>query len=111
VLMRWKWSWTIPSVGLALLGLWPQSPITEENYERIKKGMTQEQVSQILGPSWTQGIMLCSGPLGDRVDSDARIWSGTGNRIQVDFDNKGRVNAAVLSRRSVLEVVTEWLGW
>ena len=57
--------------------------ITEEQCERLQRGMTEEKVAEILG-----------GPPGDRWGSSSTWYGNQGSRIDVLFGDDGKITLA-----------------
>ncbi len=96
---RHKWK-LLALVGLVLAGVsafatWPRPDrITEENYFRIKQGMSRTEVEAILGPpgDYRNGPTTNAGPeylLYRRSRSED--WRGDTGVIRIEFDDSGRV--------------------
>ncbi len=70
------------------------SKITSENFDKIQSGMTQAEVTAILGdPTESSGIAL--GPVGGTTST----WKGNGRTITIQFVN-GKVIAKVFSGKN-----------
>jgi hypothetical protein len=84
--------------GVAAFVLWPRPDrITEENYYRIKEGMSRAEVEAILGPpgDYRNGPTTNAEPegrlflLSGGFCSDA--WRGDTGIIRIEFDRSGHV--------------------
>ena len=65
-----------------------QQGVTPENYSRIKRGMTFEQVVEILGRNYQKqrsGVSI--GDLELSVESDVYVWRQEQRQIIVEFDD------------------------
>jgi hypothetical protein len=83
-----------------IAALWPGSDqITRDNFKRIHRGMTRDDVRAILGPPGDRTtlptepapvfeVLFVDGPL---TDNDASEWTGNAGWIQLDFDARGKV--------------------
>ncbi len=70
----------------ALVLLRPPSPINPENFERIQVGMSEQEVTDLLGvPADTEGVL--------EQGMYSRDWNGPRYSILLDFDRDGRVRA------------------
>ena len=68
--------------------------ITQENYDKIKEGMSRAEVVAILGePTGSEMI----GQIND-TEVKAPIWQGRGMKILLGFDEKGKVIARRLDK-------------
>ena len=86
-------------VGLALLLcstllLGCASKITQENFEKIQSGMTQAEVTAILGEP-TESSSIGLGPFGGTTST----WKDGGRTITIQFVN-GKVFAKVFSGKN-----------
>ena len=100
-------------VGLALVALalaftdWALSlryGVTEENFQRIREGMTLQEVESILGRA------------GDQLPGWAYVWEGANWRILVGVGAEGRVTGKALLPQdeappNLLARLRAWLGW
>jgi hypothetical protein len=108
----WKWlrRWAVlmtllvvavaVAVGLVFL---PSNRVTRENCERIKEGMTEAEVRDILGKPWENSLLdpdepepetfwSASGTIKrSRLDVLAKRWDGNSLVVFVFFDADGRV--------------------
>jgi hypothetical protein len=76
----------------AALIYYGQSRISKANFDRIQEGMTEDEVTAILGEA---ELML------DFTSS--RIWEGAPGVIVVTFDEEGKVSAKGFTPRTVWE--------
>jgi hypothetical protein len=73
-----RWKVLVALAGLAVLAaeafvLWPREDrITEDNFQRIKDGMTRREVEAILGPPGDHA----SGPVAFPVRGEPKTWEG-----------------------------------
>lgn len=86
-------------VGLTLLlcsTLLPgcASKITQENFEKIQSGMTQAEVTAILGDP-TESSSIGLGPIGGTTST----WKANGRTVTIQFVN-GKVIAKVFSGKN-----------
>ena len=90
LLKRWYvWLSLVLLLGLAgsvALTLANPNRITRENFDRIQKGMSLEQVEEILGEDDCQGLLLLAA-----VTIDVKRWEHGPNQIVVRFLN-GKVD-------------------
>ena len=122
--------------GGAIL-LWPGDRITVQSYEKIRIGMTRQDVEAVLGgpgisveeylhieelrqnPPQGDGILLNEPERTDAVIAqitDAKVWFGRRGYLEVQFDNKGQARWKYwqgwrLNEPSFLERLRDWLGW
>jgi hypothetical protein len=82
-------------VTIVVLWLWPTPGITRENLERIKGGMTEEQVNAIFGRSGDGSDIGApeSMLLGLPVQGTVKIWYADDGNARVQFDRNGKVVA------------------
>ncbi|SRR5260370_20599094 len=98
-------------LGGAAFCLSDRDPITQANYDRIKPGMTYENVQAILGNGWILGVSFRGGTM--------LLWRGTRGTISVSFSghplwgDSGIANNAVFTPNSqtILERIKNWLGF
>ena len=92
-------------LGIVVLGAWfllPRSRITQENFDRIQKGMTYDDVSAILGdPTPLLANPLVSG-------SWEEAWSDGPSTIHVNFKT---FNGQVVGKALHLATAWETLTW
>jgi hypothetical protein len=123
------------------LFLLPRDRITQASWEKIRTGMTEKEVEEVLGgPGMDQetfqdhcdtlekqlgkrpfitidGICLMepvSGPM--LVPNKSKIWLGRRGAIEIQFDNDGKVffrgfRGIRPADPTFLESVRDWLGW
>jgi len=121
--MKRKLKWLAIVLAVSLLGfgtallLWPRDRITKASWEKIRIGMTEEEVAEILGGPgmsrdeyWAEYDRLKKelgrapfeneGPTLKEPDSSARgflvgsrvsIWTGRRGRIEIQFDEDNHV--------------------
>lgn len=77
---------------LAVLAFVACSKITPENYERVKEGMTEAEVTAILGPPTESSAMSILG-----ITGQSSRWAGKESLITVQFVN-GKVRVKNLLR-------------
>ena len=141
--MKRKLKWLAIVLAVALLGfgtallLWPGDRITAESWQKIRIGMTEKEVEEILGGPgmsyeefWTQYDRL-EKELGrpplqfedprqrrfwfwhnDRV----RIWNGRRGIIAIDLDQDQHVNWIAFqgvrwTDGGIFDRLRDWLGW
>ena len=110
--MKRKLAWVCLLVSPLLIGgvalfLLDRDPITQANCDRIKKGMTEKEVEDILG-SKNDGFI-------DVGFMDAPYWKGARGKIIVTMTihEPLLVETAVFDRnvpRDTLEKIRDWLG-
>ncbi len=88
----------LPQVGTMILLcsvlLGCGSKVTSENFEKIQPGMTQAEVTAILGDP-TESSSIGVGPVGGTTST----WKGNGRTITIQFVN-GKVIAKVFSGKN-----------
>jgi hypothetical protein len=94
-------------IGSAVLVLLPRDRITQANCDRIKKGMTEKEVEDILG-SKKDGFVDVGHNLG-------LYWNGLRGKIIVSMTPHEPilVETAVFDRKvsgNILEKIRDWLG-
>jgi hypothetical protein len=70
------------------------SKITQENYDKVKDGMTKAEVTAILGePTGSETV-------GEVQDTklNASVWQGRGLKIVIGFDDDGKLLAKRLDK-------------
>ena len=87
----------------------PAPGVTEENCDRIRKGMTLANVRAILGGPASQVVDLPGAPFsGQEPPPEAtrwlRIWTGEGVAVQVNFSAREVVTSAWWSGPGVWDV-------
>jgi hypothetical protein len=76
---------TVLVLGTVAWLLWPTGSVTDENYRRLRRGMTLQDACMILGPP-SDYI-----PPGEFRDGASRIWEGDGFQIVLEFDRDERI--------------------
>ena len=142
--MKRKLKWLSIVLAVSLLGfgtallLWPRDRITAESWQKIRIGMTEEEVAEILGnPGISEEEFQAKdvrlekilGRLeiedltleepearGDLVWNKVRIWTGRRGRILIDLDEHNHVcwkrfEPVRWIDRSILDRLRDWLGW
>ncbi len=75
-------------LAMSLTGCQDQDRVTVENQQRVRPGMTFEEVVDILGPDYEKkrsGVSL--GDVEVSVEHDVYVWRQDGRRIEVEFDD------------------------
>ena len=138
ITMKPKLKWLAIVLAVSLLGfatallLWPRDRITAESWQKIRIGMTEEEVTEILGGPginvedfWSeywlkkkkQGLSLAGfSHEGAVVTEAATYWVGRSGLIGIEFDEDGRVTGKIFrtvesTRQSFLDPIRDWLGW
>jgi hypothetical protein len=143
--MKRKLKWLAVVLAVSLLGfgtallLWPRDRITAESWQKIRIGMTEEEVAEILGgrgmsveefdarydrakkelgrpPFKVENSWLEEGEGKRDVGDMTRIWTGRrgGMRIEFDHDNcvRGKVFGGLRwSNEGFLDRLRDSLGW
>ncbi len=91
--------------GVAAFVLWPRPRrITEENFARIKQGMTLAEVEAILGPpgdyttgpvSGSSGLVVDYSELAPPTVIDIKAWADDYGSIALCFDGDGRATGGM----------------
>jgi hypothetical protein len=144
--MKRKLKWLAIVLAVSLLGfgtallLWPRDRITAESWQKIRIGMTEEEVVEILGGPgmsrdeyWAQHVRLekelgkfpfeLEGPIldtegwpdGGEVDR-LKIWTGRRGKILIELDEQNHVQWKEFHRGrwinlGLLDRLRNWLGW
>jgi hypothetical protein len=144
--MKRKLKWITAVLAVSLLGfgtvllLWPRDRITGESYQKIRLGMTEEEVAEILGgprttseqiwdqfrtlakqtgkvPFVNDGVFL-EEPEGfdKREPSMSRYCPGRRGYIWIQFDQEGHVVWKCFQRgryadSTFVDRLRDWLGW
>jgi hypothetical protein len=144
--MKRKLKWLAIVLVVSLLGfgtallLWPRDRITVESRQKIRTGMTEDEVAEILGsrgityeeaeaqyqrlekevgkpPFDIEGARLQE-PEDERfaVLHRARIWIGRRGSIEIEFDQDNRVwwksfQGVRWNNGSILDRLRDWLDW
>ena len=127
-----KLKWLAIVLAVLLLGfgtalfLWPRDRITAESWQKIRIGMTEKEVVEILGGPGMKFeefeekflIQLEEPELlgGDELITlqKTRFWRGSRRVMLIHFNQEGRVNHKALSAESDLNFIDrlrDWLGW
>jgi hypothetical protein len=144
--MKRKLKWIGVSLVVLVLGfgtallLWPRDRITAESWQKIRIGMTEDEVAEILdNPGMTDEEALAQyvalekelgrppfeneGPRMEEpkepprhLVTGSRIWSGHRGIIFVEFDQENRVCCKEFQggrwiNAGVLDRLRDWLGW
>jgi hypothetical protein len=144
--MKRKLKWIAVVLFVLLLGfgtvlfLWPRDRITVESWQKIRIGMTEEEVAEILGgPGMTneegfaQYVALekelgrppfeCEDPRMEEpkvwphhLVTGSRIWTGRRGIIFIELDQENRVCCKEFQggrwiNGGVLDRLRDWLGW
>ena len=140
--MKRKLKWLAIVLAVSLLGfgtallLWPRDRITVESWQKIRIGMTENEVAEILGnpgmnyekftAQWLEKLGRAlfeiedptleepegKGVVGDRV----KIWTGRRGIIGIELDQDSHVRwklfrGAQWINGSILDRLRDWLGW
>ena len=143
--MKRKLKWLAIVLAVSLLGfgtallLWPRDRITVESWQKIRLGMTEEEVAEILG---RRGMSpeefldqynrleqeLLASPFrldGPGLDEPApraldwdrgKIWTGRRGMIQIELDQDNHVRWKGFQpvrwiNGGVVDRFRDWLGW
>src|SRR5262249_34741461 len=135
IVMMTKRKWLAIVLAVLLLGLgtafflWPRDRITAESWEKIRLGMTEKEVEDILGGPGTNikdieefertrgvplikvEIQLLEG-LGRRITEAAKVWIGRSGVIMIEFDKSDVTNKHFweVKPNSFLDRVSAWFG-
>ena len=100
-----------------ILFFWPRNRITQANLERIREGMTKEEVIAILGPPGNYETVTreWAGARAVRFPGKQENWYTDDLGVFVSFDNNGKVleKASVpyiTTHLSFFERIRRWLG-
>lgn len=120
--------------------LWPQDPITEASWQKIRLGMSETDVEEILGrpglsdkegkqqyealmkqlgkePFIPEGDLLAEPDNIDVLDvPPTKVWLGRRGLMSCHIDETGRITAKVFmgwrpAEPTFLERLRDWLGW
>jgi hypothetical protein len=104
--------------GLLALALWPRSAVTQQNYDRLRYGMTERSAKAILGePEETEIfdpdilVVTSRGPVESRTSKPPHKmcgWYGENLAITVVFDTGGKVCWACIQNQPD---DTRWTLW
>jgi len=145
--MKRKLKWLAIVLAVVLLGLgtalllWPRDRITAESWQKIRIGMTEEEVAEILGgPGMSHETFLTQY---DRLEKElgrspceferpkleepedwvfvvwwdrARIWTGRCGIIEIELDQDNKVcwkrfKGLRWKTADVIDRLRDWLGW
>ena len=144
--MKRKLKWLAIVLAVSLLGfgtallLWPRDRITAESWQKIRIGMTEEKVAEILGgpgvthdedlaehdqladelgrpPFENQGPWLQQPPVRQGLNwGRDKIWVGRRGRIVIELDQDNHVcwksfNGVRWINGNILDRLRDWLGW
>jgi hypothetical protein len=132
--MKRKLKWTAVVLVVLLAGfgaalfLWPRDRITAESWRKIRIGMTEEEVAEILGgPAMTdeESFPPCEfeDPKLVEVESKAGVgvrtvkaWTGRRGIILIELDQENRVfwknfQGVRWTNGGILDRLRDWLGW
>ena len=127
--MKRKLKWLAIVLAVSLLGfgtallLWPRDRITVESWQKIRIGMTEDEVAEILGGprmSWSEfearyvalQKQIKMPGVAWRPDTD-KVWMGQRGILILRFD-EGRVIEKLLYdiiNPSLIDRIRDWLGW
>src|SRR5262249_25943730 len=104
--------------GTALL-LWPRDRITAESWQKIRIGMTEEEVAEILGePGMTseeaaRQFLRLENELGQ---PRLKAWTGRRGVMFIELDQENQVRWKHFERRrrtngGILDRLRDWLDW
>ena len=144
--MKRKRKWLAIVLAVSLLGfgtallLWPRDRITAESWQKIRIGMTEKQVVEILGgpgvsgdKDWIEYLrrekVLSRRPIdfedprleepewrGFLVSDRAKIWTGRRGFIIIDLDQDNHICWKRFQGRreingGIFDRLRDWLGW
>jgi hypothetical protein len=144
--MKRKLKWLAIVLAVSLLGfgtallLWPRDRITAESWQKIRIGMTEDEVAEILGgPSRNREearaeYVRLQNELGRppyEIDDPwleepavrfrlgwerVKIWTGRRGRIKIELDHDNHVGWKGFQRvrwtnGSILDRLRDWLDW
>ena len=133
--MKRKLKRTAAVLAVLLLGfgtvllLWPRDRITVESWHKIRIGMTQKEVKEILGKSAVslrslrKHMLACgadsAGALLDEVDGSSeseKYWIGQNGIMVIGFDKDRKVvdrlfQALRSPEPHIIDRLRDWLGW
>jgi len=142
--MKRKLKWLAIVLAVSLLGfgtallLWPRDRITYESWQKIRIGMTEDEVVEILGrpgmsrkeyyrlekelgrafefggPSLQQPETRLTGFV--ILGNNAKIWTGRRGAIAIRLDEEKHVCSKQFQgvrwiNGSILDHLRDWLGW
>jgi hypothetical protein len=134
--MKRKLKWLAIVLAVSLLGfgtalwLWPRDRITAESRQKIRIGMTEDEVVEILGgPGMNHEEYLhhrrdfeIEGPELDEPEwgvpdwEMGKTWIGRRGLIRINLDQENRVSwkgfdGVRWNNGSILDRLRDWLGW
>ena len=145
--MKRKLKWLAIALAVLLVGsgtallLWPRDRITAESWQKIRIGMTKDEVADILGgPGMSRAEDLAEynrlleelgrvpfefeGPTPEEPDllpgslapGKDRIWNGRRGIIEIEFDQDNHVywkqfQGGRWINSGILDRLRGWLGW
>jgi hypothetical protein len=142
--MKRKLKWLAVVLAVSLLGfgtallLWPRDRITAESWQKIRIGMTEEEVAEILGGpgmdleealaendprrSFSRWPFLMEGQFDTQpneqkaLGESVKFWTGRRGRIviQLDQDNHvcwKRFQVVRWTNAGILDRLRDWLDW
>jgi hypothetical protein len=145
--MKRKLKWLAIVLAVSLLGfgtallLWPRDRITAESWQKIRIGMTEDEVMEILGgpgmtrkearaqydqlekelgrPPFEHEDLLFEEPNGkweSAVWDRVKIWTGRRGFIAIEFDRDNHVSWRVFqglrwTNGGILDRLRDWLDW
>jgi hypothetical protein len=116
-------------LGAGALVLWPETdPVTVENYERIKPGMSRVDVEAMFGPPLTtipsqdldpdaydfgeRRWEVLDAELCGREEVEPKLWAGGTGELEVKFARERAVTKAWYPRSNVaLRLQRRWERW
>jgi hypothetical protein len=101
----------------AVLFLWPRDRITAASLEKIRVGMSEKEVEDILGgPGIKAPFTSKRLRVGPQVPPTFHFWLGRSGFIEIEFDNDDQVIDKYF--RNVqgadphfIDRLRDWLGW
>ena len=145
--MKRKLKWLAIVLAVSLLGfgtallLWPRDRITTESWRKIRIGMTEDEVAEILGKPGISDMELnaehlrlekeLGRPPGWQAEDPtldegekrpfwrwdkAKIWTGRRGVILIDLDQdshleRKRFQGVRWTNEGILDRLRDWLGW
>jgi hypothetical protein len=143
--MKRKLKWLAIVLAVSLLGfvgallLWPQDRITAESWEKIRIGMSEKEVVEILGgpgmsyaedvaqyqrllkeldqPPWEfKGPRLYEPEDKGVFDDRVKVWNGRRGSIEIELDQDNHVcwkhfRGVRWTNQGILDRLRDWLGW
>jgi hypothetical protein len=120
--MKRKLKWTAVVLAVVLLGfgaalfLWPRDRVTAESVDKIRVGMTEKEVEDMLGgPGIKAPFTSKRIKVGPGVPPTIHFWLGRNGFIEIEFDNDGQVIGKsfhnVKDSPNFIDRLRDWLGW